>query len=491
LDFTNSCICFVKSLIVKFSITHLLKIKTARQVWEPFGRTKANLARPGRFTALRSRGRVRVHQHVDDYKGKIDFMQKDLHRLLRDPDLIPSNKQTLLSSIANQAASMGMPCYLVGGLARDLLLNKPVKDLDIIVEGDAIKLGEALVQKHGGKLTPHIKFRTAIWHFPSTFILHAQRSSLDLITARSETYEQAGALPTIKPSTINDDIRRRDFTINAIAIRLDGDHFGELFDPLGGQNDLEQKLIRVLHPRSFIDDPTRIFRAVRYEQRYAFNLESETLNLINPESLAVISKLSGERIRHELDLIFEEENSLQMILRAGDLGIFKRIHSELPVFNPDYSDFLEMDTILDIPTSRTTMGFMLWLMDLSEDVILSIAQRLDFASDLTYAVWAASQLKKSLPFLVNSKPSIWTFALEKLPLLSIYAVYLVSGENPLLDYLSLWRHVKARTTGDNLKARGIPPGPRYKEILTQLRAAWLDGNVKNDKEEEELLNTLL
>jgi tRNA nucleotidyltransferase (CCA-adding enzyme) len=190
-------------------------------------------------------------------------------------------------------------------------------------------------------------------------------------------------------------------------------------------------------------------------------------------------------------LIFEEENSLQMILRAGDLGLFKRIHSELPVFNPNYSDFLEMEPIFDIPANRTTMGYMLWLMDLSEAAILSIAQRLDFASDLTYAVWAASQLKKSLPFLVNSKPSIWTFALEKLPLLSIYAVYLVSGENPLLDYLSLWRHVKAHTTGDELKTRGIPPGPRYKEILFQLRAAWLDGNVKNDKEEKELLNTLL
>ena len=423
-------------------------------------------------------------------------MQKDLHRLLRDPNLIPPNKQTLLSSIADQAASMGMPCYLVGGSVRDLLLNKPVNDLDIIVEGDAIKLGGALVQKHGGKLTPHTKFRTAIWH-PSTSLRASltpdtsTADTLDLITARKETYEHPGALPTIKPSTIDDDIRRRDFTINAMAIRLDGNHFGELFDPLGGQNDLEQKLIRVLHPRSFIDDPTRIFRAIRYEQRYAFILHPSSFILINPESLAVISKLSGERIRHELDLIFEEENSLQTILRAGDLGIFKQIHSELPVFNPNYSDSLEMDTILGIPASRTTMGYMLWLMDLSENVILSIAQRLDFASDLTYAVWAASQLKKSLPFLVNSRPSIWTFALEKLPLLSIYAVYLVSGENPLLDYLSLWRHVKAHTTGDDLKARGIPPGPRYKEILTNLRAGWLDGDVKNDKEEEELLNTLL
>jgi tRNA nucleotidyltransferase (CCA-adding enzyme) len=134
---------------------------------------------------------------------------------------------------------------------------------------------------------------------------------------------------------------------------------------------------------------------------------------------------------------------------------------------------------------------MLWWVDLPEEAILSIANRLDFSSDLTHSVWGASQLMKSLPFLVNSKPSSWVFALEKLPLLSIYVVYLISGEKSLLDYLSLWRHIKAHTTGESLKARGVQPGPRYKELLQNLRAAWLDGEVQNVKEEEDRLNTLL
>ena len=216
-------------------------------------------------------------------------MQKDLLRLLRDPNLVPPENQILLSIIADQAASLGMPCYLVGGFVRDLLLGKSVNDLDIVVEGDAIELGAALVKKHGGKLTPHTRFRTAIWHLPST-LRHVSRqsnafnvhpSTLDLITARKETYKHAGALPTIKPSTIDDDLRRRDFTINAMAVRLDGDHFGELLDPLNGQEDLEKGTIRVLYPRSFVDDPTRIFRAVRYEQRHTFSLQLETCKLIN------------------------------------------------------------------------------------------------------------------------------------------------------------------------------------------------------------------
>jgi tRNA nucleotidyltransferase (CCA-adding enzyme) len=413
---------------------------------------------------------------------KLKMQKDDLLRLMRDPNLLPSEKQTLLSDIAAQAAAMDMPCYIVGGFVRDLLLGKPVNDLDVIVEGDAIKLGEALVKKHGGKLTPHHKFHTAIWHLPS---------SLDLITARNETYQRPGALPTIKPSSINDDLLRRDFTINAMAVRIDGDHFGELLDPLNGQADLENGIIRVLHPRSFIDDPTRIFRAIRYEARYSFNLEPSTLNLVNSESLAVITRLSGERIRHELDLIFEEENSFQMILRAGELKLFEKIHPDLPMFDSAYSDFLDMDPILDIPASRTAMGYMLWLMDLMEAGIMSIAERLNFSSDLTHSVWAVSQLKKSLPFLVNSKPSVWTYALEKLPELSIYVVYLVSRENALLDYLSIWRHVKPHTTGNDLKARGLPSGPRFGEVLSQLRAAWLDGEIKNAEEEKEFLNKIL
>ena len=415
-------------------------------------------------------------------------MTKDLLRLMRDPNLLPSEKQKLLSVIADQAAASSMPCYLVGGFVRDLLLGRPVNDLDVIVEGDAIKLGEGLVNAHGGKLTPHLKFRTAIWQpAPDT----STPDTIDLITARNETYLNPGALPTVRPSTIEDDLHRRDFTVNAMAVRIDGEHFGELLDPLGGQVDLEKGLIRVLHPRSFIDDPTRIFRAIRYEQRYSFNFEPSTLNLINPESLAVITRLSGERIRHELDLIFEEEHSFKMIQRVGSLNMFDRIHPNLPLFNTNYSDFMDMDPTLGFPVDRVAMGYMLWLMNLSADVIQSISNRLDFDSDLYHAVWAVSQLSRSLPYLANSTPSEWTYAIEKLPLLSIYVVYLVSRENALLDYLSVWRHIKPHTTGDDLKSRGLPPGPRFGEILTQLRSAWLDGQVKNAQEEKELLNTLL
>ncbi|HRJ76370.1 MAG TPA: hypothetical protein PLX90_10240, partial [Anaerolineales bacterium] len=149
-------------------------------------------------------------------------MQKDLHRLLRDTNLILPPVQTLISNIASLATEMNMPCYLVGGVVRDLLLSLPThdSDIDFVFEGDAIKFGEALVKKYGGKLTHHYKFHTAIWHLPETFNLPLE--TLDLITARKESYEHPGALPTVTPSNIEDDLHRRDFPINSMAIRLDG-----------------------------------------------------------------------------------------------------------------------------------------------------------------------------------------------------------------------------------------------------------------------------
>lgn len=416
-------------------------------------------------------------------------MQKDdLLRLLRDPDLIPPPKQTLLSNIAAQAASLRFPCYVVGGFVRDLLLRRPVNDLDIVVEGDAIELGRTLVKKFGGTLIPHEAFHTAVWNLPST--LSPQPSTLDLITARKETYDRPGALPTVTPASIKDDLRRRDFTINAMAVRLDGGYFGEWLDPLGGQKDLQQRTIRVLHPRSFVDDPTRILRAARYEARYSFNMDTATSGLVNAEALRVLSDLSGERIRHEFDLIFEEENVPQIMLRAANLGLLQAVHPALPPFNPHYAGFLDMDANLEIPADRRTMGYILWLMDEPEQAIRSIARRLDFTAELTHAVWGAAQLKLGLTFLNGAKPSVWTYALEKLPPLSIYAVYLVSRENALLSYLSMWRHVKPHATGADLIARGLTPSPRFGEILTKLRAAWLDGEVTDKEGEDALLNDL-
>ena len=165
----------------------------------------------------------------------------------------------------------------------------------------------------------------------------------------------------------------------------------------------------------------------------------------------------------------------------------------LPKFNEKYSSFLNSEPPADfgISGNKILLNYLLWFMDSPADVIEFHSKRLDFTSELTEASLAVVQLKKELTSLADAKPSKWTLRLEKLPLIAVYALWLVSNEPALKEFLVNWRHIKATITGDDLKARGIPTGPRYKKILSQLRAAWLDGKVKNDKEEEELLNTLI
>jgi tRNA nucleotidyltransferase (CCA-adding enzyme) len=303
-------------------------------------------------------------------------------------------------------------------------------------------------------------------------------------------------LPTIRRSTIGDDLRRRDFSINAMALRLDGRFWARLHDPLNGQGDLENQRVRVLHNRSFLDDPTRMLRAVRYATRYGFEITRETLNLINDESREVLANLSGERLRHEIDLMYDESDPSAMLRRAADLDLLRPIYPalvqanfQLPFLEILSSEFGEL-TIPDIMTFKRTLGWILWLMPLSEYDIDLVTKRLDFPLLLAKSARSASTLQKELPSFSGWKPSQWTFHLEQLPAIAVYAVYLVRRESALREFLVSWRNVKPTINGDDLKARGLEPGPAYADILRQLRAAWLDGDVKNKEEELKLLERI-
>lgn len=414
----------------------------------------------------------------------------------------------LLHLLAYQASILQMPLYLVGGVVRDILLGYPIKEFDLVVEGDSAKFAKHIVKKIGGRVLVHSKFGTATWDLNESTLkrldfpmLDVEDFSLsfDLISARSETYSSPGALPTVKRSTIDDDLRRRDFTVNAMAIRLDGDHLGELFDPLNGQRDLERKAIRVLHDRSFVDDPTRMVRAVRYSERYGFNIETKTMMLFNDEAKSVLSGLSGERLRHEFDLVFNEPKSILMLEKLNKLGLLAAIHSVLPkadhkrlakIEDKSLEGFGEI-AVPDILSFKQALAWVLFLMGFSKKEVEEIAERLDFPALLKNAARAASSLHKELPALKDWKPSQWTFHLDKLPSLAIYAVWLASSDDPLRSYLEKWRNVKLYTTGDDLKKLGLAPGPKYKEILSRLRAAWLDGEVGTKKEETILRDQLI
>jgi tRNA nucleotidyltransferase (CCA-adding enzyme) len=402
---------------------------------------------------------------------------------------IGEDRLRVLQLVAEEATARGLPLYIVGGSVRDLMLDRPLNDFDITVEGDAIALARVLANRHGGGVTAHLKFGTAKWFLPKE--LKADHETLDLISARSETYRQPAALPTVKLGTIEDDLRRRDFTVNAMAIRLDGSHFGELRDHLGGMDDLQKGIVRVLHPRSFIDDPTRMYRAVRYEVRYGFKIADDTLALI-PEARSYVEKLSAQRIRHELDLILDESSAVPILKRLDDLDLLACIHPALANFSQSKLATLRSD---DPALQTRNSRWALWLMHLSDQDIEFLNERLHFRADLLKILRSVALLETNLTTVVGLKPSEAVEVLESYSFkgLEVFSAALPEGEikNTLSQYLTDWWAVKPRTSGHDLKKRGIPPGPKYNEILRRLRAAWLDGEVKTEEEELALLDELL
>lgn len=233
--------------------------------------------------------------------------------------MIPNIPEPILDLLHEIGEVGGEGTYLVGGFVRDLLLKRPSLDIDIVVEGDALRVANAMCERWNGTLDAHPQFGTA-----TVTPADVNLPKVDFVTARRETYQGAGTLPTVARGTITDDLRRRDFSINALAMRLDTSAFGEIVDKTGGLEDLKTRTIRVLHKHSFTDDPTRIFRAFRYAGRYGFCIP-ETDTALMREALPILAQLSGERIRNEIDRILTEKSAPEIVAHLTRLDVWKTI----------------------------------------------------------------------------------------------------------------------------------------------------------------------
>ena len=229
--------------------------------------------------------------------------------------MLPHIPEPILALLREIGEVGGKGTYLVGGFVRDLLINRPSFDLDIVVEGDALRVAKAMQDRWNGTLEVHAQFGTA-----TVTPANPDYPKVDFVTARRETYQHAGTLPKVEPGNILDDVQRRDFSINALAMRLDAEAFGTIVDETDGLADLTAGVIRVLHKQSFMDDPTRIFRALRYAGRYHFQF-AETDTFLIREALPVLAKLSGERIRNEIDRVLLEENAPQIVQQFTQFGV--------------------------------------------------------------------------------------------------------------------------------------------------------------------------
>jgi tRNA nucleotidyltransferase (CCA-adding enzyme) len=454
----------------------------------------------------------------------------DLIRLLLDPDegagpsrqdeislmldhMIPRSKLALLEQAAQAAESLDYALYIVGGFVRDLLLGRPNYDIDLVVEGDAIVLARRLAAEGGGRVRSHDRFRTAKW------ILDGGES-LDFVTARTEFYLHPTALPQVESSSIKQDLHRRDFTINTLAIRLDGEHYGELLDFYGGEQDLQGGVIRVLHSLSFIEDTTRVLRAIRLEQRLGFHIEPRTQELIG-NALGFLGRVSGKRIRHELFLLFQEPEPEAGLARMQELGVLRHIHpglrcdgwlqrkyetlryalpqwyesSWLPALAEEDHDALHG---MSTPTDNAPHLYLALLAyRLVPAELETLIERLKIArddADLLHEVVALHQRVETLQ-VQDVRPSEVYRLLEPYSGPAILITWVATDSPGVRGHLSRYwhdyRHVKPTADGNDLKALGISPGPIYGQILDVLRDACLDGQIASPAEERALLHRLV
>ena len=401
---------------------------------------------------------------------------------------LPEGILERLRQAGRLADGSGLDLYLVGGTVRDMLLGRPRTDVDLAVDGDGMGFAGRLAREAGGRCTPHPPFLTATVDLP-------EGSSLDVATARSETYERPGALPRVASAPMEVDLARRDFTVNAMAVSLNGRSFGDLVDPFGGRADLEKRLVRILHERSFIDDPTRLFRAVRFEQRLGFRLERGTERRYR-EAVAggMIGNLSGPRLLEQLRLICVEPDPWLVFDRLDRLDTLEAIH---PAFASDEG----LETLVrEIsrsggPVSSAYDGWwILYLVALfrprREETLQGVVDRLKPNRRLRRAIEDMSRW--SLVERAVESGEIETAAdfcravrtISEDTMLFVTLTHHDEGMRKRCEsYYRRHRHMRLSIDGGTLRDLGVPEGPAYGRILDEVLSMKINGEIGTAEEE--------
>ncbi|MDH3357742.1 MAG: CBS domain-containing protein [Desulfobacteraceae bacterium] len=440
------------------------------------------LVRQSRHTGSNSPDLLKEHLHART-RNILKFMKERLTPRIID----------ILKSIGEKAEEIGYGAYVVGGFVRDLFLYRNNEDIDIVIEGDGIEFAKKYAKIVGARIHSHAKFGTAVIIFPDGF-------KIDVASARMEYYKFPAALPTIEMSSIKLDLYRRDFTINTLSIQLNPDRFGLLIDFFSAQKDLKEKIIRVLHNLSFVEDPTRVFRAIRFEQRFGFSIGKLTSGLIeNAVKMGFFQRLSGRRVFTELRLILEEENPLPAISRMNEYHLLHVIHPSIILNNDLISLFNSSKKVLswhdllflEEPYMKWAVYFLALLRSRDKETVSEICKRFEiaprhrsiFCKERFEADRFISLMERNLP-VKNSTiyRGISVFKIE----LILYMMAATKNEalkRSISNYFTQLRHIKTSIKGKDLKKLGLEPGPIYREILGAVLDGKLNGRIKTRSEE--------
>ena len=412
----------------------------------------------------------------------------------------------IIEFVAAFAEQQDVDLYLVGGIVRDILLEYPSDDVDFMLAEDAIAFTEALA-KFGGTVTRYPTFGTATWHLEPSLaevfgIDTLPIELIDFAQARTETYEHSGALPTVRFADVYTDLERRDFSVNAMALHVvpKQDHW-QLLDQYNGFLDLQAKQLRVMHPKSFQDDPTRVLRGIRFINRFGFTFSKDTHALISSGLASAIQQTTGTRLRNELSLLMAEPEPERSWEWLAENEILHDIH-------PKFSLHPRALTCLKIMREQPKQTFVtadeslesawhILLVGLDEPNISGVMKRLLFADHTQKSVMrTAAFIQTDLTTLdaPTLKPSEIDSICYHLEAVQVATCWYWSESERIRDrlqtYWTIYRHVKPSTTGETLKSLGIPPGPIYREILQSLRRAKLDGKIDTDADELAMIDTI-
>jgi tRNA nucleotidyltransferase (CCA-adding enzyme) len=428
---------------------------------------------------------------LDFFKEPAPAHTRNVLRFMKER--LPSNLIENLTQIGKIADEIGYGAYAVGGFVRDLFLYRSDEDLDIVIEGDGIAFARKYAKLVGARIHTHEKFGTAVIIFQDGF-------KIDVASARLEYYKFPAARPVVEMSSIKLDLYRRDFTINTLAIQLNSDKFGTLIDFFTARKDIKEKIIRVLHNLSFVEDPTRVFRAIRFEQRFGFTIGKLTAGLIsNAINMDFFRGLSGKRVFNELRLILEEENPVSAIIRLNDFELLKVVHPSIVLDTfliamlHSIKKVLSWHDLLFLEESykKWVVYFLALIHQCDSSRSHEICDRFELAPEYCKVFcidrFEADQcifwLERNLPAPDSVLYRKLTGCKTELILYMMAAAKHQKVKKAISHFFTTLRQVEIVLKGKDLKKMKLPPGPIYREVLQAVLDARLDGKLKTKHDE--------
>lgn len=388
-----------------------------------------------------------------------------------------SHTQRVLRRVGEVCEQRGVQAVLVGGTIRDLILGLRPLDIDISISSDDDSITDDIAASIGGAVVSRSQFGTSK--------ITADDLDIDVAMMRSETYDHPGALPTVSLGSLEDDLARRDFSINAIAAYIVPNRWGEIVDPQDGRRDIENRSIRVLHSKSFVDDATRIFRAIRYATRLGFDIEAETRGLLS-EGLGYIDTIKGDRVRNELQRMLDEDKADRMFEAAKETGVLEAVFQSLSIA----SDAIESIKRESSPDSLGLYFAALLAHSVTHGLEQGLIQRLNLDSKMIRSVRDTASIRDLIPSLsgISLTNSELHQMLREFDENALYTASYVIEDRIVTEriqlYLSELRYVKPILNGDDLIGLGVPQGPQVGTLLEEILSAKLNGELGDRASEE-------